>query len=190
MQVKVIGQQWWWEYRYDVDDDGESDIITANQLVIPAGEHDHAQINSSDVIHSFWIPALNGKKDAVPGRTTRWRSQADEPGVYQGQCTEFCGLSHANMRMQVVALSPDDYAAGWPTSSRAPACPPTSWPTTGLQTVPHHLRRVPPASTAPDGNEDLDERRGAPWSSGTAPNLTHLVSRGVFAGTSSTSGST
>ena len=66
-------------------------------------------ITSRDVIHSFWIPALNGKRDAVPGRTSPLAMEADEPGVYRGQCTEFCGLSHAYMRMRVVALSEADY---------------------------------------------------------------------------------
>ncbi|HEY1118233.1 MAG TPA: cytochrome c oxidase subunit II, partial [Acidimicrobiales bacterium] len=109
-KITVIGQQWWWEYRYDVDGDGKDDIVTANDLVIPAGKPVSLSIESRDVIHSFWIPALNGKRDAVPGRTHPLQIQADEPGVYRGQCTEFCGLSHAYMRMRVVALSPADYA--------------------------------------------------------------------------------
>ena len=109
-QVTVVGQQWWWEYRYDLDDDGEDDIVTANDLVIPAGEPVTLTITSRDVIHSFWIPALNGKRDAVPGREHPLLIEADEPGVFRGQCTEFCGLSHGFMRMRVVALSPDDYA--------------------------------------------------------------------------------
>ena len=67
-EITVIGQQWWWEYRYDVDHDGKDDIVTANDLVIPAGEPIALTITSRDVIHSFWIPALNGKRDAVPGR--------------------------------------------------------------------------------------------------------------------------
>src|SRR5690606_12094726 len=69
IEVTVIGQQWWWEYRYDVDGDGEDDIVTANDLVIPAGHQIDLSIESRDVIHSFWIPRLNGKRDAVPGRT-------------------------------------------------------------------------------------------------------------------------
>ena len=110
-EITVIGQQWWWEYRYDLDGDGEDDIVTANDLVIPAGEPIALSITSRDVIHSFWIPALNGKRDAVPGRDHPLLIQADEPGVYRGQCTEFCGLSHGYMRMRVVALSAADYEA-------------------------------------------------------------------------------
>ena len=111
MEVTVIGQQWWWEYRYDVDQDGTDDIVTANDLVIPAGEPVNLTITSRDVIHSFWIPALNGKRDAVPGREHPLLIEADEPGVYRGQCTEFCGLSHGYMRMRVVALAPAEYEA-------------------------------------------------------------------------------
>jgi cytochrome c oxidase subunit 2 len=109
MEVEVIGHQWWWEFRYDLDDDGEADIITANQLVIPSGTTVRLAIKSNDVIHSFWIPKLSGKKDAVPGRVHHWAITADEPGVFQGQCTEFCGLSHAYMRMEVKALAQADY---------------------------------------------------------------------------------
>ncbi|MCB1014859.1 MAG: cytochrome c oxidase subunit II, partial [Acidimicrobiales bacterium] len=103
LEVDVYGQQWWWGFEYDVDQDGTADIVTANEMVIPAGEPVVVNIRSRDVIHSFWIPALNGKKDAVPGRTHHLTIQADDPGIYRGQCTEFCGLSHARMQMRVVA---------------------------------------------------------------------------------------
>jgi len=178
-EVTVIGQQWWWEYRYDVDDDGEDDIVTANDLVIPAGEPITLSITSRDVIHSFWIPALNGKKDAVPGREHPLLVQADEPGIYNGQCTEFCGLSHAYMGMRVVALSPTDYA-DWEANQLEGAAVPTDelakagmeqFRTTCSQC---HLVR------GPGGNEDLFD--GAALVSGAAPNLTHFASRGVFAG--------
>ena len=103
----VIGQQWWWEYqlrrrrRRRVDD-----IVTANDLVIPAGQPIASRSQSRDVIHSFWIPALNGKTDAVPGpQPPAGASRPTSPACTVGQCTEFCGLSHAYMRMQVVALS-------------------------------------------------------------------------------------
>ena len=114
-EVLVVGQQWWWEYRYYLDGlDGvdlsdarnlpPADIITSTQMVVPTGQEIELKITSRDVIHSHWIPALNGKRDAVPGRVSPWKIEADEPGVYFGQCTEFCGLSHARMRMQVVAM--------------------------------------------------------------------------------------
>ncbi|HEX6235863.1 MAG TPA: cytochrome c oxidase subunit II, partial [Acidimicrobiales bacterium] len=94
--VQVTGQQWWWEYRYDTTGDGrftDDDVITAHDLVIPAGRDVTLEIGSNDVIHSFWIPRHNGKKDAVPGRTHTLNLHADEPGTYVGQCTEYCGLS-------------------------------------------------------------------------------------------------
>ena len=118
--VVVIGQQWWWEYRYYFNDqvdlttlradfDAKSlppaDIMTAGQMVIPIGEEIELIITSRDVIHSYWIPALNGKRDAAPGRFHPWKLEATDPGLYFGQCTEFCGLSHSRMRMQVVAMS-------------------------------------------------------------------------------------
>ena len=78
-------------------------------MVIPTGTNVLVRGTSRDVIHSWWIPRLNGKKDMVPGRVHNVRLQADEPGIYAGQCTEFCGLSHANMRMEVVALTPEDF---------------------------------------------------------------------------------
>jgi len=136
LDVMVIGQQWWWEYRYDTDCDGffedvdgdgdiddddrewpleialdDDDLVVANQLVIPAGEQVDLTITSRDVIHSFWLPRLNGKRDAVPGRIHTWSVEADEPGEYNGWCTEYCGLSHARMRMSSVALEPAEFDA-------------------------------------------------------------------------------
>lgn len=108
VHVEVIGQQWWWEYRYDLNGDGRyDDITTANDLVIPQGEQVQLVTTSRDVIHSFWIPALNGKKDAVPNHHSPLVFQADVTGKeeeYVGQCTEYCGLSHANMRNKAITL--------------------------------------------------------------------------------------
>ncbi len=153
LDVMVIGQQWWWEYRYDVDGDGffrdadgdgeiwgvdgeggdaddrewslelsldPDDVSVANELVIPAGQQVDLTITSRDVIHSFWIPRLNGKRDAVPGRFHTWSLEADEPGKYTGWCTEYCGLSHARMRMSTVALSEADFDA-WLANQITPA---------------------------------------------------------------------
>jgi cytochrome c oxidase subunit 2 len=178
-EITVIGQQWWWEYRYDVDGDGKDDIVTANDLVIPAGEPVSLSIQSRDVIHSFWIPALNGKRDAVPGRTHPLQIQADEPGVYRGQCTEFCGLSHAYMRMRVVALSPADYA-DWQANQQEGA----KVPTDDLAAQGMDLFRTTCSGchlvSGEGGNEDVF--KGAALVSGAAPNLTHFASRGIFAG--------
>ena len=81
--IVVEGQQWWWQFSYDTDGDGQfDDIVTANDLVIPVGEEVNLELRSNDVIHSFWIPQLNGKKDVVPGRVHDWRISSDEPGIF------------------------------------------------------------------------------------------------------------
>jgi cytochrome c oxidase subunit 2 len=179
MEVTVVGQQWWWEFRYDVNHDGTDDIITANDLVIPAGQKIALTVTSRDVIHSFWIPALNGKRDAVPGREAPLTIEADSPGTFRGQCTEFCGLSHGYMRMRVVALDKADFAA-WEANQLKGAQDPTD-PTAlaGQQvfrTTCSQCHRV----RGPGGNDA--QFHGAALVSGEAPDLTHLASRGVFAG--------
>lgn len=112
MVINVVGQQWWWEYQYHLDGNTDTppDLITANDLVIPVEQEIRIYTSSRDVIHSFWIPKLNGKKDAVPGRIHPWVIQADNVGRYAGQCTEFCGLSHGYMKMYAVSLSMSDWA--------------------------------------------------------------------------------
>jgi cytochrome c oxidase subunit 2 len=192
LEVTVVGQQWWWEYRYDTDDDGVVDIITANQLVMPAGRDVELSIQSNDVIHSFWIPALNGKKDAVPGRTHSLVLQAWEPGIYQGQCTEFCGLSHGVMRMQVKALSADDYAEWIDKMTTPPAQPDTELAKAGQELFVqqcascHQVNGVEPGATTVEYAElpdpDYGETVDSPLLSKNAPNLTHLMMRDTFAG--------
>ncbi len=184
ISVEVTGQQWWWQFKYDVDNDGNfdgpNDITTASELVIPAGRPIALTIASNDVIHSFWIPGLNGKKDAVPGITSPLKLQADNPGIFRGQCTEFCGLSHANMRMLVRSISTDDYAAWVTNQQKDHAEDPTDpvaaegkklWVTYCSQC--HLIDGV--------NNADL-EKTPPPLVSGVAPDLTHLMTRGTFAG--------
>ncbi|HEX4978570.1 MAG TPA: cytochrome c oxidase subunit II [Acidimicrobiales bacterium] len=98
LEVEVIGHQWWFEYRYP-----SLDVVTANELHIPAGERVQLKLGAADVIHSFWPPKLAGKVDTVPGRTNYMQIEADEPGTFWGQCAEYCGLSHGYMRLKVVA---------------------------------------------------------------------------------------
>jgi cytochrome c oxidase subunit 2 len=184
MQITVVGQQWWWEYQYDVDGDGEVDIFTANDLVIPAGKPIALTIQSRDVIHSFWIPALNGKRDAVPGRESPLQMQADEPGVFRGQCTEFCGLSHAYMRMRVVALSEADYEEWQANQLEGAQVPDGTDAKEGMELFRTTCSQCHIA-TGPGGNEAFREENGiegAALVAGAAPNLTHFASRGVFAG--------
>jgi cytochrome c oxidase subunit 2 len=184
MEVTVVGQQWWWEYRYDVDGDGTDDIVTANDLVIPAGEPVALTIQSRDVIHSFWIPALNGKRDAVPGREHPLLIEADDPGIYRGQCTEFCGLSHAYMRMRVVALPPAEYEQWQLDQQEGAAVPSRAKARDGMEVFRStcsqcHLIEGEGGNEAAREDADIE---GAALVSGAAPNLTHFASRGIFAG--------
>ncbi|HEY6959456.1 MAG TPA: cytochrome c oxidase subunit II [Candidatus Limnocylindria bacterium] len=115
MTIDVQAQQWTWVFNYPKEDrfklnDGTY-LQGATELHIPAGQKIHLQLSSKDVIHSFWVPNIGGKKDAVPGRPTDLWIQADQPGTYKGQCFEFCGQGHADMLITLIAQSPDDYAA-------------------------------------------------------------------------------
>lgn len=208
-EVVVIGQQWWWEYQYhfgDVDLVAQrienlptADLTTATQMVIPVGEEIELEITSRDVIHSFWIPSLNGKRDAVPGRQSApWKIEADEPGIYFGQCTEFCGLSHARMRMQVIALPMDEFQA-WVTSqmqgvSLEPAdqayvdalvAGEVPTPENSTQRAIATFRSKCASCHLMDNVADdlwSEERVREQLVAGAAPNLTHFSSRTTFAG--------
>ncbi len=94
-RVEVMAHQWWWEVRYPRADGG--DLIDANELHVPVGRPVRIELSSADVVHSFWVPRLGGKMDAIPGHNNVLTLQADEPGVYRGQCSEFCGAQHARM---------------------------------------------------------------------------------------------
>ena len=177
LTVTVTGQQWWWSYEYDIDGDGEGDFITANEMVIPADTEVALDIESRDVIHSFWIPALNGKRDAVPGQDNPLTMQADEPGTYLGQCTEFCGLSHGFMQMRVQALTEADFDEWVENQMRESVEPSTPEEIAGQEL----FGQLCASCHLIDGvNNDTYE--GAAQVSGTAPDLTHLMSRTTFAG--------
>jgi len=209
--VVVVGQQWWWEYRYYLSSDitaadlkgvspkelPPADIVTSGQMVVPAGQEIELIVTSRDVIHSHWIPALNGKRDAVPGRYNPWKIEADNPGVYFGQCTEFCGLSHARMRMQVVAVTDGEFQ-DWIDTQMQPAAVPAgaeelvaAYRNDGAATLPDNASAAARGVEAfisnctschlINGVNDLSYT-GANQVSGAAPNLTHLASRTTFAG--------
>ncbi|MBI1967661.1 MAG: cytochrome c oxidase subunit II [Gemmatimonadetes bacterium] len=117
MQVEVIGHQWWWEFRYP-----DLGVVTANELHLPVGRPVALAMTSADVIHSYWAPGLGGKRDVILGRTSRLAFTADSIGTYYGQCAEFCGESHANMRLRVVVDSASAFDA-WVAREQAGPAP-------------------------------------------------------------------
>ena len=184
--INVTGNQWWWEVDYPVQDGcgGISEpIVTSGQMVMPIDTPVLVRGTSRDVIHSWWIPRLNGKRDMVPGRVQTNRMQADEPGIYAGQCTEFCGLSHANMRMEVVALTPEDFET-WKANQIEPYESPTDeLALAGESTFVAQCSRCHQVNGLEDSNGDpIVSRPDLNVFSGAAPNLTHLMSRNTFAG--------
>ena len=104
LKVEVTGHQWWWQVHYP-----DSGITTANQLIIPANRLIDVHVTSADVVHSFWVPRLGGKMDMLPGRTNVIRIEADRTGIFHGQCSEFCGLQHAHMKLHVEAMTTEDF---------------------------------------------------------------------------------
>jgi cytochrome c oxidase subunit II len=114
LHVQVIGHQWFWEFVYP-----DQHIVTANEMVVPVGSQVIVDVKTVDVIHSYWIPELGGKIDAIPGITNQLYFQAEKTGTFSGQCAEFCGADHAQMRMTVISVTAEDYAA-WVKSQQAP----------------------------------------------------------------------
>jgi cytochrome c oxidase subunit II len=173
VHVTVTARQWWWEFHYD---DPGTGIETANELHIPTGVPISLTLETpkcsptpcylDGVNHSFWIPALNGKKDVIPGRSQFLKLEADKAGIYLGQCAEYCGLSHANMRMRVIAESPAEYQA-WIASQLKPVATEAALESgvdnTQWACASCHSFKVGVAGAV-------------------APNLTHLADRTAFAG--------
>lgn len=106
LRIDATGQQWWWALHYPA-----SGVRLRNELRLPVGRPVHVHVGSLDVIHSFWVPRLGGKLDAIPGRTGIVRLQADQAGTFRGQCAEFCGLGHAHMVMTVIAMPAAEFDA-------------------------------------------------------------------------------
>ena len=122
LTIELIGHQWWWEVQYD-DTNPSKRLVTANEIHIPTGQPVQFKLSSTDVIHSFWVPSLNGKRDLIPGYTSSHWITADKPGVYRGQCAEFCGLQHAKMALDIIAEPPEQFRA-WLARSSQPSTPP------------------------------------------------------------------
>ncbi len=178
LQVTVEGKQWWWQFSYP-----GAKVVTADEMVIPTGRDVFLHLTACDgtgtaktcnVIHSFWVPELAGKKDVVPGQDNTLTISADKPGTYLGQCAEYCGLSHANMRFRVIAKSPADFQrwlneqqqgpvnALYASDGTTPAGPTQDLIVTTFQCTNCHV---------------FDDSSKAAY----GPNLTHLASRTTFA---------
>jgi cytochrome c oxidase subunit 2 len=164
LTVEVVGHQWWWSVRYDaaVASDG---VMTANELHVPLGRPVLVKLRSPDVIHSFWVPNLHGKRDLIPGQANALWLQADRPGVFRAPCAEFCGLQHAHMALIVVAETPDAFEA-WMARQRRPAPEPTDAP----------IRRGRDVFLSA-GCDLCHAIRGTDAAATVAPDLTHVASR-------------
>jgi cytochrome c oxidase subunit 2 len=193
LQVQVTGHQWWWEFEYvDLKDDTGRSLVTANELVIPANTRVNLTMTSADVIHSFWIPSLAGKRDVVPGRISNLTIEADNPTPpdepLPGQCAEFCGMAHADMRFKVHVRTQADFDA-WVAEQLTPAEIPTDGAAaTGFETFSGTCVACHNATAVGDsGPKDLGPVRtievdGITFTSSLAPNLTHFGSRTTFGG--------
>jgi cytochrome c oxidase subunit 2 len=162
--LEVVGHEWWWEFRYPASVAGMA-FTTAYELHVPVGVPIEVTLAADDVIHSFWVPSLQGKRDAIPGKRSSTYLQADQPGRFQGQCAEFCGAQHANMRFVVVAESDADFHA-WMRHSLSPAAVPDD-PLTRRGLDVFEKTRCPTCHAI--GGTDAYATVG--------PNLTHLASR-------------
>lgn len=187
--VNVTGQQWWWEIDYPIQDGCggiSSPIVTSGQLVIPEDTNVLLRGTSRDVIHSFWVPKINGKRDMVPGRVQTLRLEADHPGIYAGQCAEFCGLSHANMRMEIVSLSAADFET-WKANQLTDVEPAAAGTLAaeGESIFVQQCARCHQVNglVNADGEPQIAHPQDQVYA-GAAPNLTHLMSRNTFAGAS------
>ena len=119
MPIVAIGHQWWWEYRYPDPDAAGGEVVTANELVVPVGRPIWLRLESADVIHSWWVPALAGKTDLVPNQTNHTWFVAEKPGLFLGQCAEYCGNQHAGMLLRVSAVPQEQFDA-WRSAQAAP----------------------------------------------------------------------
>ena len=165
LNLHVIGHRWWWEFDYP-----DLNIKTANELHIPVGTTVQVDLTSFDVIHSFYIPQLSGKTDVIPGMNNHMWLRADTVGQYHGQCSEYCGKNHANMRITVFVDSPADFDAWVKNQQQPPTEPQTDQQKTAFKMITEGM-----CSMCHDLGDNGPENP-------TGPNLTHLMSRTTFAG--------
>lgn len=170
--VTVVGRQWWWEYTYDHYNGRELGFTTANELHVPAGADGVARpvyltLKSADVVHSFWVPRLAGKTDVIPGRINSMWFRTDRPGLYLGQCAEYCGTQHANMLLRVVVDSPENFER-WLENEQKPA-------------VEEPTARAGRSAFLAQSCINCHQVRGTPAQGRYAPDLTHLMARQTLA---------
>jgi cytochrome c oxidase subunit 2 len=166
--IQVTGHQWWWEVTYP-NSQADQTVTTANEIHVPVGKPVAILTNSADVIHSFWPPNIRGKRDLLPGYQNAFWIQVDEPGIFRGQCAEFCGYQHAHMGFAIVAESEDDFSK-WLDKQRKSAEPPTEDEIIRGQQV-FLSRACVMCHTI----------RGTGAASRMGPDLTHLASRHMIA---------
>jgi cytochrome c oxidase subunit II len=168
VNITVTGYQWWWKLEYQHPDPSRR-VTTANELHVPVGRPVALTLLASDVIHSFWAPNLHGKRDLIPGQTKSLTFRVDKPGVYRGQCAEFCGLQHAKMAFFVIAEPQEKYDA-WYANQVKPAVEPQT-------EEQRHGREIFLSHTCVMCHSIRGTRAGAR----SAPDLTHLKTRGTIA---------
>ena len=168
LSIEVRGHQWWWEFAY-LNDDPSKTFVTANEIHIPVGKPVRFALKGEDVIHSFWVPSLGGKIQLIPGQTNVTWLEADKPGVYRGQCSQYCGQQHAHMVFSVVADPPADFEAWRDGQLRAASQPSSDDMRLGEE---HFIGRCGACHTV----------RGTPANGQVGPDLTHLMSRATIAG--------
>jgi cytochrome c oxidase subunit 2 len=168
LRIQITGHRWWWEIQYPAQPVSDS-VQSANELHVPVGRPVLLELSSHDVIHSLWLPDLQGKRDLIPGQPTELRFTARQAGTFRGQCAEYCGLQHAHMALLLVAESPERFAA-WLAAQRRPSA-------------------VPPDARALHGREVFLSAqcpmchgiRGTAAAALMGPDLTHLMSRATLA---------
>jgi cytochrome c oxidase subunit II len=168
LSIDVRGHQWWWEFVYQNDDPSKV-FTTANEIHIPIGKPVRFTLNGEDVIHTFWVPSLGGKIQLIPGQTNVTWLEADKPGVYRGQCSQYCGQQHAHMVFSVFADAPNAFDAWRADQLRAAPQPASDDMRLGEQ---RFIGRCGVCHTV----------RGTPANGHVGPDLTHLMSRTTIAG--------
>jgi cytochrome c oxidase subunit 2 len=168
LRLRITAQQFWWQLEYE-DVDPSLRLVTANEIVVPVGRRIELSLAAADVIHSFWLPNVAGKKDLIPGITNTESFIVQQPGRYEGQCAEYCGYQHAKMRTILRAVTPEDFER-WKAAQLQPGRTPQTPEQQRGQTL------FMQSSCA------LCHNIGGTAASGTVgPDLTHLASRDALA---------